>query len=234
MATFHQFPRLPAELRAQIWQMTVEPRIVEVDLKTKRELGQHLSSVLVSSTSVPAPLQTCQEARNARLYRRCFSGLTFIYSARADCERRYVWLNLDIDIVSIGESGCDILGPVAHLIKRLRLTRDPTEEWWGRSGGHYELDQFENVSEIQVVLCEDGDMEDWHGASEHYRWHCGAENVLLIDEKEGLEMKLMDLEYKYDRIWEAKHREVGDDSFLYRNGQIINWFEAIEKRGANS
>jgi hypothetical protein len=33
MATFHPFPRLPAELRIQIWEMTVEPRVVDVRLE---------------------------------------------------------------------------------------------------------------------------------------------------------------------------------------------------------
>jgi hypothetical protein len=30
MSTFHPFPRLPLELRLAIWEMTVEPREVEV------------------------------------------------------------------------------------------------------------------------------------------------------------------------------------------------------------
>ncbi|CAN9367730.1 unnamed protein product [Alternaria alternata] len=174
MATFHPFPRLPAELRAQIWQMTVEPRIVEVCFKTKRELGRRPFSVLTSSTYVPAPLQTCQEARNARLYQRYFSDLAIRYGYLEDAERRYIWLNLDIDMVSIGNTDLGAFRPSAHLIKRLRFTRDNTDEDWCRGLECDELQHFTNVSEIHVVLCENGDFENWHGASDDYIWNCGA------------------------------------------------------------
>ena len=51
-----------------------------------------------------------------------------------------------------------------------------------------------------MVLCENGDMEDWHGASENHTWHCGKENVLFMDYEEGQEIKLINLKYKYDRF----------------------------------
>jgi hypothetical protein len=216
MATFHPFPRLPAELRAQIWQMTVEPRF-----KTKRELGRRPFSVLTSSTYVPAPLQTCQEARNARLYQRCFSDLAIRYGYPEDAERRYIWLNLDIDMVSIGNTDLGAFRPSAHLIKRLRFTRDNTDEDWCRGLECDELQHFTNVSEIHVVLCENGDFENWHGASDDYIWNCGAENVTFIDEEEGQEMKLLDLEDKYDRLLEAGSREQGHNT-LFRNGMPLN------------
>lgn len=64
-------------------------------------------------------------------------------------------------------------------------------------------------------------MEDWHGASSFYHWPCGTENVLVIDPKESEEMKLMDLEVKYDRIAEEESRQNGTD-YLYHHGVIIN------------
>jgi hypothetical protein len=221
MATFHPFPRLPAELRAQIWQMTVEPRIVGVCFKTKRELGRRPFSVLTSSTYVPAPLQTCQEARNARLYQRCFSDLAIRYGYPEDAERRYVWINLDIDMVSIGDTILEAFRPYAHLIKRLKFMCDNTDEFWCRGEGCDELQHFTNVSEIHVVLSENGDFENWHGASDDYIWNCGAENVTFIDEEDGQEMKLLDLEDKYDRLLEAGSRKQGHNT-LFRNGRPLN------------
>lgn len=99
MATFHPFPRLPFELRAQIWEATVEPRTVEVFIRYKDEIPR-----LVSTTPVPAPLQTCREARNLKLYRQEFSELLLQDQPeyKGAVERRYVWLNLDIDTISIG------------------------------------------------------------------------------------------------------------------------------------
>ena len=71
MATFHPFPRLPYELRMQIWEMTVEPRVVNVELTRQKPIRQ--AFYLTSSTPVPAVLQSCREARNHGLYRKAFS-----------------------------------------------------------------------------------------------------------------------------------------------------------------
>jgi len=51
---------------------------------------------LTSSTPVPATLQACREARNLKLYQQAFLEI--------DGEVRYVWVNWDMDIVSIGTS----------------------------------------------------------------------------------------------------------------------------------
>ena len=86
MTTFHLFPFLPFELRAQIWEMTVEPRTVEVSVVSYtlmdatappdwRGIRQRRASRPVSPTPVPATLHVCQEARNLRLYQQAFSEL---------------------------------------------------------------------------------------------------------------------------------------------------------------
>ena len=200
MATFHPFPRLPAELRAQIWQMTVEPRIVEVRLRVRGKWGEKTFNKLTSPTPVPAPLQTCRESRNAGLYQRCFSDMPWRGGAAKDAEPRYVWLNLDIDMVSIGWSNFEAFRPVAHLIKRLRFTRDNTDEYWASGDEPDELYHYKNVSEIHVVLCEGSEFEEWQWAAQDYTWPCGKENVLFIDYEQGQEMKLTDLENKYDHF----------------------------------
>ncbi len=99
MSTFYPFPRLPTELRTHIWALTVEPRVVEVRVVPENTLEVQR---LVSPTPVPAILQTCQEARNLGLYKQAFSEVTATkVNAAAGAESRYVWLNLDIDMVSI-------------------------------------------------------------------------------------------------------------------------------------
>ncbi|KND87881.1 hypothetical protein TOPH_07527 [Tolypocladium ophioglossoides CBS 100239] len=71
MATFYLFPRLPFELRARIWELTVEPRTVEVGFK--RSKGTYgLVLHVASSTPVSAVLQACHEARNQGLYQQAF------------------------------------------------------------------------------------------------------------------------------------------------------------------
>ncbi|KAF2027751.1 hypothetical protein EK21DRAFT_50758, partial [Setomelanomma holmii] len=137
MVTFHPFPRLPAELRARIWEMTIEPRIVDVQIRFKKDTTTvpHSSygPFLSSPTPVPGPLQTCREARYGRLYHGTFSNLAIANGAPKDSERRYVWLNIDIDMISIGWTDFDRVKSVTHLIKRLRFERDNTGDVWCRT-----------------------------------------------------------------------------------------------------
>lgn len=77
-ATFHPFPRLPAELRSRIWELTVEPRTVDLCVHfyvppkepgvkwadmTTSQVVRGVTNKLRSPTAVPAQLQTCREAR---------------------------------------------------------------------------------------------------------------------------------------------------------------------------
>ncbi|KAK4154272.1 hypothetical protein C8A00DRAFT_42931 [Chaetomidium leptoderma] len=159
MTTFHPFPRLPFELRARVWELTVVPRTVRVRIRKVttfvpgRVLSEHdrkrlRFSRLVSSTPVPATLQACREARSLGLYQQAFSEL-------APFERRYVWLNLDIDMISIETCRFRAFKPVAHLIKRLKFERAI-----GNNNFFYyeaeELHSFPNAKEIHVV-CADAD-----------------------------------------------------------------------------
>jgi hypothetical protein len=73
MTAFHLFPRLLYELRMQLWEMTVEPRIVNAELTHQTPTDQ--AYYLTSSTPVPAVLQACREARNYGLYQKAFSEL---------------------------------------------------------------------------------------------------------------------------------------------------------------
>ncbi|EAT76760.1 hypothetical protein SNOG_15922 [Parastagonospora nodorum SN15] len=93
MSTFHPFPRLPTELRLQIWEMTVEPRTVEIcirftdfpstplaDGKQKRPPRQ--MSTVQSPTPVPGPLQACREARYHGFLSRTIPRLKFAKHSR--------------------------------------------------------------------------------------------------------------------------------------------------------
>lgn len=197
MTTFHPFPRLPFELRARVWELTVEPRTVDVRVKHERTLlvGDPPYLHLVSSTPVPAPIQTCQEARNQGLYQKAFSEI-----ANSDGTGwRYIWVNLDIDLISIGTSMFEDYKQVAPLIQRLKFERENSAEWFYYSEVH-SLRLFVNVKEIYVV-CADG-MRAWHEATEEHYWPCGEENVFMIDPDNGQMMlgtemdKFLDQELK--------------------------------------
>ncbi|KAF3055544.1 hypothetical protein GL218_07227 [Daldinia childiae] len=202
MSTFHPFSRLPTELRVCIWALTVEPRVVEVRVVPDNPLKVQR---LVSPTPVPAILQTCQEARNLGLYKQAFFEVTATkVNAAAGAESRYVWLNLDIDMVSIGKTSFRAFAPVALSIKRLRFERENSDE----SFYHFEVRELRdwvNTEEIHVV-CGDG-MEAWHGASHEHSWPCALENLWFFDPDDGRMMRSFEMEQKLDEALEEMNRQ---------------------------
>lgn len=220
MTTFHPFPRLPAELRAQIWELTVEPRVVDVRVRMEHCIWRgKVTRVVRSSTPVPGPLQTCREARNSRLYQREFSDLDYIVTVARknrrprpgpEPERRYVWLNLDIDMVSIGSTAIKCYDSVDHSIKRLRLERDSSEEYWSQIECDL-IHNFANATEIHVIIPKTQDFMSWHGASRECWWPCAFENVFFIDTCEDQMLNLADLEEMCDQQFEVVYRKQNPD-----------------------
>ncbi|KFY62295.1 hypothetical protein V496_04649 [Pseudogymnoascus sp. VKM F-4515 (FW-2607)] len=178
MATFTTFNNLPFEIRARIWELTVEPRTVEVHL-----LWKDFDPRLVSTTPMPAPLQACREARNMGLCKRAFSEI-----GTAD---RYVWLNLDIDMVSIGTVPFLVLERVAPMIKRLKFERKNQDEYWWyfESGG---IEDFVNAEEIHVIYAD------------------GFKKWVFFDLDEGLEMRGREFEEWYQEWYEGEISRVLD------------------------
>src|SRR5690242_8350992 len=189
MSTFHPFPRLPVELRLAIWEMTVEPREVEVrivkpkptpeglpaplwseptdwwyisrakfeeamsDIPTSTRAGRksrrkawdqwdhYHPYVHLTSSTVPAILQACREARNHGLYHQVYlEGEDQPFN-----DRRYVWLNLNIDMINIEKWDLVYFLPIASSIKRLKLSRKTPEEW------DHELDLLSNFTNAEEV-----------------------------------------------------------------------------------
>jgi hypothetical protein len=208
MSTFHPFPRLPAELRLQIWQFTIEPRIVDIQIKYKRHTTpphRPHGPFLSSSTPIPAVLQTCRESRNAGLYQRAVSDLQVLENP-TDAEKRYIWINFDIDMLDINSLNFAIFVPVAHLFQRLRFSRDNKfdESWIDEESR--EMSLFVNVREIHVQVWYDGDVRDWWNAGWEYVWPCGVKRVWIVDGDGGKE-RLVDLEEKWGEEEEGRGEE---------------------------
>ena len=95
-----------------------------------------------------APLHTCCEARNEGLYQKPFTEL-------ADPQgigQQYVWLNLDIDVISIGNIPARYYRPVMSLVQRVNLDREYTEYWSCEDFDNF--CGFTNVKEIHLVPLE--------------------------------------------------------------------------------
>ena len=171
MVAFHPFPLLPFEIRARIWEMTIEPRTVEVRF-TREHTTYGKVRYVTSSTPVPGAVQTCHEARNLGLYQRAFSS---------GDEPRYVWVNFEVDMISIGETDYWIINSERLLIRRLRFEDKNNEGFF-----HFhskELRDFCNFREIHVI-CKDG-LLAWQDAWEYLYWPCPRENMRFIDKESG-------------------------------------------------
>ncbi|KAJ2998177.1 hypothetical protein NUW58_g414 [Xylaria curta] len=208
MATFHPFPRLPPELRAQIWKMTVTPRVVDVrilykfcatysDYLLRQSLVlPHLSSL----TPVPAILQTCREARFQGLYQKAFSELDTPNSV----EPRYIWTRFEVDTIHIGASTLSDFTSVAPLIQRLKFEAENSDENFLQHESRA-LSNFVNAKEIYVV-CSDG-LRAWHHTSEDCHWACGKDNLFFIDPYEGIMMRSIEMDAMFDEMVEDEYAQ---------------------------
>ncbi|KFX90201.1 hypothetical protein V490_06592 [Pseudogymnoascus sp. VKM F-3557] len=193
------FSDLPPEIRALIWKFTVEPRTVKVRLTETPVGSEEIENRLVSTTTVPAPLQTCREARYLGLYKQAFSEL--------GTERRYIWANLDIDMIFL-VGACNLISfeAIAPLIKRLKIQVENEGEMWFQLQGH-KIQNFINVEDI-CVICEDG-WYNWAGDSKlsWMSWPCALENVLLFNVDEGgRAINPIELDKMFEERWYARAR----------------------------
>jgi hypothetical protein len=99
-------------------------------------------------------------------------------------EKRYVWLNLDIDIVDIGTSEFCNFDHIATAIKRLRFERENNDIDFYDTESH-RLRNFINAKEIHVV-CADK-FWNWQGVidDDTHPWPCPVENLLFIQKQSG-------------------------------------------------
>lgn len=143
--------------------------------KARKEWRPYQPYVHMVSSTVPATLHTCREARNHQLYQQ----ISLDADERHGIERPYVWLNMDIDMIDIGTSYMAYFTPIIPAIKRLKFSRANGDDWWNE----YEQDllpTFVNVEEIHIV-CMDG-FENWGDDVYKFSWPCAYENLVFIDE----------------------------------------------------
>lgn len=189
MTTFHPFLRLPYELRARIWKLTVEPRLV--DISVTKEHWEFGWSLPFCTTPVPAPLHASQESRRElqRHYQRAFSEL-HTKSGFGD-EGRYVWTNLDLDIISIGDVWHHhIYEAIAPMVQRLRFEVEYEEFIFEEIS--VLLKFFINLKEIFFACVED-DLWIWAHEINTRNWPCGIENVWIVEPRGKMMIRAVEL-----------------------------------------
>ncbi|KAI0870636.1 hypothetical protein GGS24DRAFT_492866 [Hypoxylon argillaceum] len=185
--TFHAFGNLPTELRLQIWGLAIRPRIVHVRA-TRFEYK--------TSTPPPGLMQACRESRRCAPYEKAFVMSRF----------RYIWVNFQLDMISIADDEMNRLAPHCAAIERLRFTV-PTGDAGDRfyesffHWGDEVLREFLALRELHIVV------EDvylfWGSAWEGVRYgKCPRENVRFLDPHTGLLLTGPQLEMAYEWSWQ--------------------------------
>jgi hypothetical protein len=130
---------------------------------------------LVSST-IPGIMHACRESRNMGLYQQ----FSMDVDEQDSTDRHYIWINMDIDVMDIGDTHMAYFKPIAHLIKRLKFNRMIiNENWYDTESALLQI--FTNVEEIQI-LCGDS-FYNWGDEVDSFVWPCPLENLVFIDEE---------------------------------------------------
>jgi len=142
--------------------------------KAQEEWKPYQPYVHLVSSTVPATIHACQEARNHGLYQRVSMD------EQHGTDRHYVWLNPDIDLINIGMTDLAYFVPIASSIKRLKFSRQVADEYWYDYESRQQLPKFIHVEELHVV-CLDG-FWNWGNEAYNFLWPCPLKNIVFIDE----------------------------------------------------
>ncbi|KAI1358327.1 hypothetical protein F5Y08DRAFT_345838 [Xylaria arbuscula] len=116
--TFHPFPRLPIELRIQIWSLAANRRRLDIG-----PAQMELNAVTMAEISVdppdytscvppPAVMHACRESRQYAPYQKAFFSPP----------DKYLWVNFQEDMICLAHCEVDVLAPHYADIERLRYT----------------------------------------------------------------------------------------------------------------
>jgi hypothetical protein len=196
--TFHQFSRLPAELRIQIWQISAHPRNVHLSSK-----GSHESTMRVTTSTPPPPVvQTCHESRTHSAYNRTFA---------TSADQRYIWINFECDLISIPDDNLRALQAYRAEIELLSFVVEDESTYDDFCYyGAGQLQHFPLLREIQVIVgsC----MLLWATIFTDCHWgSCLRSNIRFVDRWSGLVVTGAQLEMIND--WGTFHSRDGGEGF---------------------
>ena len=162
-----------AKFEAAMSDVPTSTRAGRKSKKTAWDQWEHYHPyVHLTSSTIPATLHALREARNHGLYSPVY--LEGEDQPSNDC--RYVWLNPNIDLLSIGRWDLAYFLPIASSIKRLKLSRETPEEW------DHEMDllsNFINIEEVQLVCI--GGLINWGEDVDAVKWPCGKEKLRFLE-----------------------------------------------------
>ncbi|KAF2820196.1 hypothetical protein CC86DRAFT_360760 [Ophiobolus disseminans] len=178
MVTFHPFPRLPLELRIQIWQFTlIQGRIVKV---RKYRNNKYYSS----HTPAPAVTRVCQESRKYCTYQKLFTNTA---------SSQYIWANFENDIMQMESTLMKEIAkddnPERNGIRHLRLQLEDDIYGFDMSefffhDHQYKIRYFPNLRSCDVWVI-DG-LSNWVEVVMIGYWgSLPTKNIRIVDAKTG-------------------------------------------------
>lgn len=159
--------------------------MVQVHIRAYLECKEEVL-YLASSTPVPNVMHICREsrARASSFYEK--------FSLSKQSEQIYVWVNLDVDIIDIGnESHYTLFKECGPRIRRLKFEASNLAEWWYH-GSARDLPVFDGVQQC-FVLAIDG-WEAWEDAFNEHYFACAAEDLYIIDKNRSRIVSFPELE----------------------------------------
>lgn len=185
--TFHPFPRLPLELRIQIWASAFDDdRVVKVR-------WAYSSGIYWSPTPAPAVTRACHESRKYCSYEQSF---IFQKPFISDNRLHFIWVNYDHDILQMLGSTMSLNMAQARSeifrIRRLRIeigteTEPDDDGYQAEFFCHNYSLQFRELPLLQGcdVLVRDR-LSNWGSFIDETYWGvCPKSNVRIVDAKTG-------------------------------------------------
>ncbi|KAH7320964.1 hypothetical protein B0I35DRAFT_428239 [Stachybotrys elegans] len=199
---FHQFSRLPAELRLRIWDLTeAEPRIVDVYSAPNNRTFKAMVYVR-SRTRPPALLHACGDSRRSAIARSLY-----VKAFCSGSQPRYTWVNFDMDMFHFKPIFFACATPEKPLIQRMRIEGPFDENFLYFSA--LELKDFVSIKEVHVV-CTDG-LRSWRQAVDDCSF--GTYNVKFFNETAaGRMLDWQELEREYPTTRYQSDGDEEDDS----------------------
>lgn len=179
MATFHPFPRLPRELRIQIWALAFDPnRVLKIYHRGDR----------LPSTPVPGVTQATRESRTYCSYQKAFP-----FSVSGGGES-YIWTKFDSDIIQMRGVTMSTVAENEKFeverkeIRRLRIDVFDDEKGYETEFFHHNHSlnfcHFPKLEGVDVLVSDE--LRNWAMSIEDLPWGaCPKSNVRIIDAKTG-------------------------------------------------
>ncbi|TGO11856.1 hypothetical protein BTUL_0100g00360 [Botrytis tulipae] len=194
---FTLFPKLPIEIRDEIWRLTVEPRIVEVRPKLDIQDGFY------STAPLPAVLTVCRDSKRAvlPLYPQYFDGATFVsgipFNAKIDTLyldwKLHEHLTIFLSSISVEEAEKIQFLAMDQYIRWARQPLDLDYDWDRYPGFPRPLTMADLLDKTFRRHC--------HIVVNHYLCTVGSEDLEQLCSLVRLMKKLKKLTFVHDDIY---------------------------------